>query len=124
MLVLGFANHYQAAFSYISLDTPSALDITGAPNTAQLPGTVLRLTCRSQGTSPLTRLTWHLDNALMDSSYRIEGAYVVNEYNYTVPESGVASFECRLNYPPTGLLLKQYANITAIGSLAFLALLY
>lgn len=126
-MVVALVNNLKCSYT-LSLELPGPLTITGTPSSAQLPGTVLSLVCRSRGTSPATRLVWYLDDVPMDSSYMIEDSYVTNSYNYTVPSSGMARLECRLDYAPENMQLSEIANISAIGSvlsaflLAFLQL--
>lgn len=89
-----------------------------------MPGSLIRLNCRSLGISNETRLVWYNNDKLVDDSYIVSDVYVINEYELSAPQSGVSNLECRLLYPPTRLEQGAKASVTVQGltTLSFLLL--
>lgn len=100
-------------------DIPGRPEISGVPAERVRPGALVRLSCRSLGTSNETQLVWYNNGERVDDSYYISTDFVINGYELVTPRTGISSLECRLSYPPTGLEQLTEADIRVQGSIMF-----
>ena len=90
---------------------PGIPEIIGTPASSVSPGSYVRLTCRSYGTSPDTALLWYSKEGVVDNSYYVTDDYVINVYDLQITDIGSLDLECRLRFPPMDL---EYTVETAI----------
>ena len=95
---------------------PEDPQISGIPSQKVIPGSRVRLVCSSRGTSKATRLIWYQAGRAVDSSYRVEGDSVVNEYEFSATVGEASKLECRLEFQPTDLRLSAFAYIPVEGT--------
>lgn len=101
---------------HLNIGPPEDPKISGVPSQSVIPGTQLRLVCSSRGSSKATRLIWYQAGRPVDSSYKIEGDSVVNEYEFAAAVGEASKLECRLEFQPTDLRASAFANIPVEGT--------
>ena len=83
---------------------------------AYLADSTVSLVCRSRDPSPDTRLVWYQGASPIDQTYSIQGEYVVNEINVTLPARHELGLTCRFDYDPTGYTASANTIIPIIGN--------
>lgn len=94
---------------------PGLPEIVGTPGEAVTTGSIVRLVCRSYGTSPDTSLVWFRDGQRVDDSYYVTADYVMNVYEFSVSDAGTSNLECKLEFPPMDLEFYTRAAIRGQG---------
>lgn len=113
--------NYISAYSAFNNINPAILGEPGSPEIIGVPtgsvpfGSIIRLLCRSLGTSNETQLVWYSRSNIVDKTFYISDDYVINEYEFKASSAGLIDIQCRMAYPPTGLELYDDAQIVVQG---------
>lgn len=99
-----------------SIEIPAPPVISGNPLTAVSPGSTVTVMCKSNGTSPLTRLVWYRDGRQVGIRYAVVGSFVENVYEFKADGRSQINLECRLEFPPTQLKLATSVVIIPQGT--------